>query len=678
MKRIISLIALLVIVFTADAQPRYDYNKVKMEKLNRGVIAIRTGDGKVAVSWRLLRSDADGTVFDIFRNGEKIGTSAKETFFIDDAPQSSSLFYEIKGGTIDGSYTLSANAPAGYLPIKMQKPAGGITPDGRPFTYEANDCSIGDADGDGEMEIFVKWCPSNARDNAHDGFTGNTLYDCYKLDGTRLWRIDLGRNIRSGAHYSQFLVYDFDGDGSAEIIVKTADGTIDGLGNVIGDSAKDYRRGVAEAQKYYAKNKDKVDKETAEMNQRMQRMEQGQMRGPAGPRPPMPDSLRGKRPEQGDRPPFGQMTKDERKMWQQFRRQQNRFARGTGRILDGPEYLTIFSGRTGEALCTIDYVPQRGRSEDWGDDNANRCDRYLACVAYLDGEHPSAVMCRGYYTRAVLAAFDWDGKQLTQHWVFDSDNPGCKDYASQGNHNLRVADVDGDGCDEIVYGSCTIDHNGQGLYSTRMGHGDAMHMMAFLPDSDELQVWDCHENRRDGASLRSAKTGEVYFQTKANFDVGRCMAADIDPNNKGVEMWSLANGNIYNVKGEVVGSTKGLSSNFGIWWDGDKCRELLDRSQVTKYIPGEGGAQVIKRFEGTTFNNGSKNNPCLSGDIVGDWREEVLTRTRDSEELRLYVTDIPTSHRITCLLQDIPYRLSIATENVAYNQPPEVGFYLGE
>lgn len=167
-----------------------------------------------------------------------------------------------------------------------------------------------------------------------------------------------------------------------------------------------------------------------------------------------------------------------------------------GRIMKGSEYLTVFSGLTGEALKTIDYVPARGNIQDWGDNYANRCDRFLACVAYLDGIHPSVVMCRGYYTRTVLAAFDWDGKELTQRWVFDSNNPGGEGYAGQGNHNLRVGDVDGDGCDEIVYGSCAIDNDGKGLYTTGMGHGDAMHMTCFSPDMQGLQVWDCHENKK--------------------------------------------------------------------------------------------------------------------------------------------------------------------------------------
>ena len=656
MRLVVAVVAMLA-TCGATAQPNYRAD-IQKEKLNRGVIAVKTNDGHVAVSWRMTSRDADNVAFNVERNGVKLNDTpiVKSTFFVDSAPLNADATYRVVpvGGEMDGTYTLPATAPVGYLPIALQKPEGGVTPDGRKYDYEANDASVGDVDGDGEMEVILKWSPTNARDNAHDGFTGSMLFDCYKLNGTRLWRIDLGRNVRSGAHYIQFLVYDFDGDGKAEMIVKTADGTIDGTGKVIGDSTKDYRLYAAEVAADYAKNKDKIEAE----NERIRKMQAEYQSRSQG------------------MDPF-RMTDKEKKEMRRMWQRQNRMKRGTGRILEGPEYLTVFSGSTGEALCTIDYVPARGKSEDWGDDNANRCDRYLACVAYLDGVHPSAVMCRGYYTRATLAAFDWDGKQLRQRWLFDSYKDGNNAYSGQGNHNLRVADVDGDSFDEIVYGSCTIDHDGTGLYSTRLGHGDAMHMTCFDPKSRELQVWDCHENHRDGSTLRSAKTGEILMQTKCNFDNGRCMAADIDPTNPGVEMWSLADEGIFNMKGERVRERKNISVNFAVWWDGDLLRELLDRSQVSKFDWTDGETKVVTRFEGTTFINGTKQNPCLSGDIIGDWREEVLTRTPDNKELRLYVSDIPTDYRMNTLLEDIPYRLSIAAENVCYNQPPEVGFYLG-
>ena len=264
-------------------------------------------------------------------------------------------------------------------------------------------------------------------------------------------------------------------------------------------------------------------------------------------------------------------------------------------------------------------------------------------------------------------------------------------YAGQGNHNLRIADVDGDGRDEIIYGSMTVDHDGRGLYNTRMGHGDAMHLVA-EPKTNELYVWDCHENKRDGSELRNARTGEVVFQIKSSTDVGRCMAADIDPTSYGCEMWSADSHGIRNMKGEVINTAedandpqhnnylimKGrwLSMNFGIWWDGDLLRELLDRSTVSKYDWEHHEIVDLQRFEGQ-FNNGTKSNPCLQADLLGDWREEVLTRNHESTELRLYVTTIPTQYRINCLMEDIPYRLSVATENVAYNQPPETGYYIG-
>ena len=623
---------------TCTAQPRYDLDRMQREHLDRGVVAIRNGR-QVVVSWRTLENDAKGQPFDVLRNGVKLNRkplTTGGTFFIDEQPLAGEATYEVRGGGNDGRFTLVADAPDGYIAVKLQKPADGITPDGRTYSSSANDASVGDVDGDGQYEIILKWDPSNAHDNAHDGYTGPTLFDCYKIgpqivngksvNSQLLWRIDMGINIRSGAHYVPFIVYDFDGDGRAELMVRTADGTRDGKGRVVGDSLADYRQ--------------------------------------AGP----------------------------------FK----------GRILSGPDYITVFNGLTGEAMDTKPYIPQRGDPQSWGDNKANRSDRMLAGVGYLGnvkgegnsdrvgatGEKvASGIFCRGYYTRTVIAAWDWDGHELTNRWTFDTDEPEWAAYAGQGNHNLRVADVDGDGLDEITYGSMAVDHDGRGLYTTGMGHGDAIHLMAFDPTTTALQVWDCHENRRDGSDLRDARTGKVVFQVPSKSDVGRCMAADIDPANPGVEMWSVDSHGIRNIKGEVVYSAQNpddpqhgnhlilggrwLSVNFGIWWDGDLLRELLDRETVTKYDWQNHTIADVVRFQGIKFNNGTKSNPCLAADILGDWREEVIARTPDSSELRIFVSPIPTDYRINCLMQDIPYRLSTAAQNVGYNQPSEPGFYLG-
>lgn len=619
MKRITSRLLLVCIVMLIStsagmAQPNYDYSKLKREKLGRGVIAIRENPSEVVVSWRYLSSDPMETGFNVYRNGKKLNTKPVmvSTMFRDKNNSQDAAVYEVrpvnKGKEthrIDGSYTLPANSPLGYLNIPLQRPEDGVTPNGDTYMYSPNDASIGDVDGDGEYEIILKWDPSNAHDNSHDGYTGEVYIDCYRLNGDFLWRINLGKNIRAGAHYTQFMVYDLDGDGKAEVVMRTADGTIDAKGNIIGDPQADYR-------------------EAGTLDSRRNMI-------------------------------FNQ-----------------------GRILKGKEYLTVFSGLTGEALHTVDYIPQRGDPSDWGDSRANRSDRFLACVAYLDGVHPSVVMCRGYYTRTVLAAFDWDGKELKKHWVFDSNDPGCEDYAGQGNHNLRVGDVDGDGCDEIIYGSCAIDHNGKGLYSTKMGHGDAIHLTQFDPSRKGLQVWDCHENKRDGSTYRDAATGEIILQVKSNTDVGRCMAADIDPTHDGVEMWSWQSGGIRNAKGEVIAPRiRGLATNMAVWWDGDLLREMLDKNIISKYNWKEQRVDRIVKFQGALSDNGTKAVPCLQGDIVGDWREEVLFRSEDNQSLRLYVSTIPTKYRFHTFLEDPIYRISIATQNVAYNQPTQPGFYFG-
>lgn len=574
-----------------------------MENLGRGVVAVRESPNKVNVSWRYLTQDPESQAFNVYRNGKKLNSKPIEdvTFFTDSYSGNKPATYEVRPvkGTLSGSYTLPADAPSGYIEIPLQIPEHGVDVNGREYFYNANDASIGDVDGDGEYEIILKWDPTNAHDNAHDGFTGETLIDCYKLDGTKLWRIDLGKNIRSGAHYSQIMVYDLNGDGCAEIVAKTADGTIDGTRRIIGSEKADWRN-------------------------------------------------------------------------------------MKGRVIAGPEYLTIFNGKTGEAMSTVDYIPPRGNLKDWGDSYANRSERYLAAIAYLDGIHPSVVMCRGYYTRSVLAAYDWDGKELRLKWVFDSDTPGNEGYAGQGNHNLRVADVDGDGCDEIIYGQMTVDNDGTGLYTTRMNHGDAIHLLSDV-NGEKYYVWGCHENRKDGTSLRDASTGEVIFQFKSNKDIGRCMAGDIDPTHEGVEVWSPNTGGLRSFKGELISAPEKFEGethsripvNFCVLWDGDLLTELLDGNTISKYNWKNGQVESIMKFEGCMWNNGTKRNPCLQADILGDWREEVLMRTADNSALRLYVSPIPTGYRFHTFLQDPAYRVSIANQNVAYNQPAEPGFYFG-
>ena len=651
MKRWVLAMGIVLCTTLLSAQPQYADSLVR-EHLGRGVAVVKQEAGEAFVTWRYLDSDPADIAFDVYRDGNKITPRpvTDRTWYVDTSLPEGEVRYEVrpaKNGTDapSGSYILPAHAPVGYIEIPLYCPQGGNTPDGRSYTYSAGDASIGDVDGEGEYEIVLKWDPSNAHDNAHDGYTGNVLFDCYRLTGERLWRIDLGPNIRAGAHYTQFMVYDLNGDNKAEVVMRTSDGTIDGMGKVIGDAFADYRevgdtaaarRRQSQMNMWQADNRDRFERRS------------------------LPDTVLRRQP-----------PRDPRRRWAPTPAMQ-------GRIISGNEYLTVFSGLTGEALCSVDYVPERGNVDDWGDNRGNRSDRFLACVAYLDGVRPSVVMCRGYYTRAVLAAFDWDGDSLHRRWVFDSYRPEWKGYSGQGNHNLRVGDVDGDGCDEIIYGSCTIDHDGRGLYTTGLGHGDALHMTAFYPDSASFQVWACHENKRDGSTLRDARTGRIIHQYPSGEDVGRCMAADIDPRYPGVEMWSLASGGIRNLAGEVTAArVKGLSTNMAVWWDGDLLRELLDGTRVSKYIWEADSCCVLAQFDGCVRNNGSKSNPCVHADILGDWREEVLVRTQDNSALRLYMTTIPTEYRLHTFLHDPVYRISIATQNVAYNQPTQPGFYIG-
>jgi rhamnogalacturonan endolyase len=568
-----------------------------MENLDRGVVAVKVSSG-VFVSWRMFGTDSDSISFNLYRDGKKANSEAitSSTNYLDTAGTAGSTYYVrpvING--VEQTKSETANVlNQNYLSLPLQIPAGGTTKSGEAYTYSANDCSVGDLDGDGQYEIIVKWDPSNSKDNSQSGYTGNVYVDAYKLNGTRLWRIDLGINIRAGAHYTQLMVYDLDGDGKSEVACKTADGTKDGKGTVIGSSSADYRN-------------------------------------------------------------------------------------SSGYILSGPEYLTIFNGQTGAALYTTNYEPARGTVSSWGDSYGNRVDRFLACVAYLDGVRPSLVMCRGYYTRAVLEAYNWRDGKLTKVWEFDTNTSGNSGYKGQGNHNLSVGDVDSDGFDEIVYGACSIDHNGKGLYTTNLGHGDAMHLSDMDPDRPGLEVWQCHENASSASAgeYRDAKTGKLIWGLTGTGDTGRGLALDIDPRYKGYELWTTSSDGVYNVNGTKVSSSR-PSVNFGVWWDGDLCRELLDGVKIDKWDYVNNKSNNILTASDCSSNNTTKATPCLSADIFGDWREEVIWKTTDSSYLRIYTTTSITNNRIFTLMHDPQYRLSIAWQNVAYNQPPHTGFYLGE
>lgn len=581
------------------------------EYLDRGLVAVKTDDG-VYTSWRMLGTDPAAVSFDLYRDGLKIN----------EEPITSSTNYLDPEGTLDSNYQIKAIDGIGpsesevvevwnqqYLSIPIDQPAGGVSPDGESYTYYANDASTGDLDGDGHYEIILKW-EALARDNSHAGYTTNTYFDAYKTDGTKLWRIDVGKNVRAGAHYSPFLVYDFDGDGKSEIVFKTADGTVDAEGNIIGDPDANWRN--------------------------------------AG-----------------------------------------------GYILEGPEYLTIFDGETGEELDTIDYEPARGKVEDWGDGYGNRVDRHLAAVAYLNGETPSIVMTRGYYAKTMLAAYNFVDGKLKQQWIFDSTDPGNENYAGQGNHNLSVADVDRDGLDEIIYGASVIDHDGSGLYSTGWGHGDAMHVSDFDPERPGLEIYQPHEWGH-GFGIRDAETGEELWNNHPTepVDVGRGLIADIDPSYKGAEFWSSSSWDgssgasaLFSVEGEHISENR-PSINHAVWWDGDLLRELLDH----KFTPGVDphGYPIIDKWdweneqsvsiykpEGVSSNNYTKGNPSLQADLFGDWREEVIWPSSDSTELQIHTTVDLTEHRIYTLMHDPVYRLGIAWQNAGYNQPPHTSFYLG-
>lgn len=575
------------------------------EKLDRGLIALPAlSGGGMMVSWRRLITDDEGISFVLYRDDKPMSLSLKDgcTTYHDPSGNKSSRYrLEVLQ---EGVVTETAEArilAQGYWDLPLRRPAGGETSSGT-YEYVPGDCMVGDIDADGDYELIMKWDPSNQKDNSHTGYTGPVLIDCYRMDGTHLWRIDLGKNIRAGAHYTQLLVYDFDQDGCAELACKTAPGTIDGEGNPVllpgDDATADYRN------------------------------------------------------SEENRP---------------------------GIVISGPEYLTVFSGKSGAALATTRYNPPRDTISNWGDTYGNRSERYLAAVAYLDGKHPSLVMCRGYYTSAFLWAVDFDGSHLSTRWLHASTRPGYGAYG-EGAHSISVADVDGDGCDEIIYGACAIDDDGSLLYRTGLGHGDAMHVGDLDPDRPGLEVMMVHEDvaARYGIEMHDALTGEILSGYYAGVDVGRGLCADVDADSRGCEYWSTVDDGVYNLQGEKI-STRRPSVNFRTYWDGDELEEFCETGKIEKYQGRNSSIKTLVNFS-SKYGAGTnliKYTPCLQADIWGDWREEVIYYDEETKShLMIFSSPYACSFGVPTLMHDHHYRMATVWQTSAYNQPPHLSYYL--
>ena len=709
-----SLMALITIASKAQVTPA-----CQMEKLDRGLVAVPTSTTANFVSWRLLGTDDKAnTTFDLLRNGTVIASGLTKTNYQDTQGSATAKYQvvtKVNGSAIENSAEVT---PWGkkYLSLKLDRPKGGTIsnwsntdastgPTTATYAYYPNDMSVGDVDGDGQYELFLKWESTHAQDNSRShGATGNTFIDCYKLDGTRLWRLDLGLNIRDGAHYTQFMVYDFDGDGKAEMMCKTAAGSKDGLGNYVNQAATD------ETIKGHDNTKD--------------------YRNSGGHILSGPEYL-------------------------------TVFDGLTGKAIHTTWYLPGRAGtgsKTSSGSSTTEGGSELGKVSTypngfWGDNYGGRSERFLGAVAYINGADKPAcgIFCRGYYTKAYVWAISFDGSRLHTEWLHCSPSTtqwlvyaskwaegqsgltytvdgdllkripiktapantggvkstdtsggvvGSNTLYGNGNHNMSIADVDGDGCDEIIWGAGALNNDGTLLYATGYGHGDAMHVGKMIPDREGYQVFDVHEEKLTAThgswDLHDARTGEViYHGGSADSDNGRGMAGDLTGKD-GYEFWSSDVRTPYSALTGKATSIKNCSVNFRIYWDGSIQDQLLDGSYkysgdvwaqtahaepvITKWN-GSSFSNVVS-FYSTTYNNAqtanyTKATPCLQADILGDWREElVMWNKKDSSEIMIFTTWTPTTYAVPTLMHDHTYRMGICWQNTAYNQPPHLGYYL--
>ena len=627
---------------TANLHERAMWGAINGVK-NASLDSYQQHTGKVLITWRMLPDDDAQTAFDLYRkvgSGMETRISSKPilaTCFQHDALTnvSGDVHYRLTyagDNTTIASYTMpreQMNGQQPYISIPLMDTKD-VYDDTDKVVYTANDVSIGDLDGDGQMEIVVKRLQSTkneAGEIVSDGSGASysvrdclwaVIWDAYKLDGTFLWRIKGGPGIVLG-NSSSFAIADFDGDGCAEMAIRTCEGTVFGDGTQIGDTDGD----------------GKIDYRTWDNYDKTNEKERG---------------------------------------WGDHYNQA------------GPEFISIIDGKTGRELARDNFI-NRDTSESWGDYYWKRANSFRVGVGCFDGTGlPSVILGRGVYARSVIEVWDWRNGQLSKKWHFDTnDGKTGKDgkkhssYAGQGNHSLNVADLDGDGFDEIMYGSMAVDHDGIGLWNTELGHGDANHVGKFLPGNDGLQVFHCLETGKTMVALHNAKDGSTIWKKDAteDNDMGRCIVGDFLPQYLGCEFFYYQGNYIQQDGTETTINTKGQKGGCGmaVWFDGSLSRQLIEDNII--HSPANGRTFTMYRYS-ETFINGTKSNPSWYGDILGDWREEVIvpdnTRLQD---VKIFSTWYPTEHRFPWLMTDHTYWMSALNQNIGYNQPTNLGYYLG-
>lgn len=617
MKKVILLAAAAAMLTgTASAQR-------VMDKLDRGLVAVSANSG-MFVSWRVFGEDADNVKFNLYRDGSLVNSQPLSVSNFTDAAGSPSSKYTVKtvvNGVEKESSAASLNSATDYLEIKIAPIPSNIDGSDIKADYEPNDATVADLDGDGQLEILMKL--RNNKDHAASDKTKSKDFDIiqvYKLDGTLLWWIDMGPNMLDfQSNEINIAAYDWDLDGKAECVLRAADGTVihmaDGTTQVIGDP-----------------------------------------------------------------------TKNER----------NRLGYGGGGYFttSGAEYLLYLNGETGKPYYVGEYPLKRLEAGEtdlsiaWGDGYGHRSSKHFYGAPYLDGRKPSIFMARGIYTRHKMVAFDVDPAthQLVERWRWNMTKSGSPWYG-QGYHNYCVADVDWDGRDEIVFGSMVIDDNGRGLSTTGLGHGDSQHCGDFNPYIFGQEIVACNEDSPNN-NYRDATTSKIYYRTTGSDDDGRCIAGNFTNNIPGAQFTSARDytnliSTVSNAPVKGTGSN-GVAQNFRIFWDGDLLDETMNYDSfngttrtgtpsIQKY-----GQGIIRKFDGAATNNDTKGTPCFQGDILGDWREELIVRSADNTAIRIYTTTIPTEYRIYTLLDDPQYRNAMVWQMNGYNQTPHPSFFLGE